>query len=128
MTSDRPPLGLSDPIRGVLWMIATLFCFSLMSIAARELSSEMHTLEILVFRNAIAVAVMAPFILRRGLRGLRTSNLRLHSARAVVQLGGQTSWIYGIALLPLAEVTALEFTVPLWTLLLGHPTLRFTSS
>ena len=117
--SEHRYFGLSDTLRGVLWMIGTLLCFSLMSVAARELSTEMSAVEILVFRNAVAVAVMAPFVLGRGWAGLRTQNTRLHLIRAVVQLGGQFSWIYGIALLPLAEVTALEFTIPLWTLILA---------
>ena len=117
--SQRQPFGLSDTLRGVLWMMGTLLCFTLMAVAARELSNEMHTVEILVFRNAIAVAVVAPFILGKGLARLKTRNIKLHLTRAVIQLGGQFSWIYGITLLPLAEVTALEFTVPLWTLILA---------
>ena len=126
--SERRPFGLSDTPRGVLWMIGTLLCFSLMSVAVRELSSEMHTVEILVFRNVIAVAVVAPFVLGRGLVKLKTRNIKLHMTRAVIQLGGQFSWIYGIALLPLAEVTALEFTVPLWTLILAVLFLGETAS
>ena len=122
------PFGLSDTARGVLWMVGTLLCFSLMSIAARELSTEMDTFEILVFRNAIAILVMAPFVIGRGWAGFRTRNTKLHLLRAVVQLGGQTSWIYGIALLPLTEVTALEFTVPLWTLILAVLFLGETAS
>ena len=125
---EHRPFGLSDTLRGVVWMIGTLLCFSLMSVAARELSSEMHAVEILVFRNAIAVAVVAPFVLGRGLVRLRSRNIRPHLTRAVVQLGGQFSWIYGIALLPLAEVTALEFTVPLWTLILAVLFLGETAS
>ncbi len=115
-------------MRGVSWMIATLLCFALMSVAARELSSAMPTVEILVFRNAVAVAVMAPFVLGRGLIGRKTGNAKLHLMRAVIQLGGQFSWIWGIALLPLAEVTALEFTVPLWTLILAVLFLGETAS
>jgi drug/metabolite transporter (DMT)-like permease len=116
---ERRLHGLSDTLRGVLWMIGTLLCFSLMSVAARELSTEMEAVEILVFRNAVAVAVMAPFVLGRGLAGLRTHNFKLHLTRSVIQLAAQFSWIYGIALMPLAEVTALEFTIPLWTLILA---------
>ena len=126
--TQRRPFGLSDTLRGVLWMIGTLLCFSLMAVAARELSSEMHTVEILVFRNAIAVAVVAPFVLGHRLVRLKTRNIKLHLTRAVIQLGGQFSWIYGIALLPLAEVTALEFTVPLWTLILAVLFLGETAS
>ena len=126
--SQLKPFGLSDTLRGVLWMIGTLLCFSLMAVAARELSNEMHTVEILVFRNAIAVAVVAPFILAKGLAKLKTRNIKLPLTRAVIQLGGQFSWIYGITLLPLAEVTALEFTVPLWTLILAVLFLGETAS
>ena len=126
--TQHKPFGLSDTLRGVLWMIGTLLCFSLMAVAARELSNEMHTVEILVFRNAIAVAVVAPFILGKGLARLKTRNIKLHLTRAVIQLGGQFSWIYGITLLPLAEVTALEFTVPLWTLILAVLFLGETAS
>jgi drug/metabolite transporter (DMT)-like permease len=125
---ERRPLGLSDTVRGVLWMIATLICFTLMAVAARELTHEMPTMEILVFRNAVAVLVMAPFVLGRGLVGLRTRNTKVHLFRAVVQLGGQFGWIYGIALLPLADVTALEFTIPMWTLLLAVVFLGETAS
>ena len=126
--TQRKPCGLSATLRGVLWMIGTLLFFSLMAVTARELSNEMHTVEILVFRNAIAVAVVAPFILGKGLARLKTRNIKLHLTRAVLQLGGQFSWIYGITLLPLAEVTALEFTVPLWTLILAVLFLGETAS
>jgi len=126
--TQRKPFGLSDTLRGVWWMIGTLLCFSLMAVAARELSHEMHTVEILVFRNAIAIAFVAPFVLGKGLARLKTPNVKLHLTRAVIQLGGQFSWIYGITLLPLAEVTALEFTVPLWTLILAVLFLGETAS
>ena len=121
--------GPPPAIRAVLWFGGTMAGFIGMAVAARALWTTMSVFEILAFRSAIGVLVMAPFALRLGLAGLRTPNIKLHALRAVVQLGGQMTWIYGVAMLTLAEITALEFTVPLWTALLALPLLgeRLTS-
>ena len=42
-----------------------------------------------------------------------------HLARNSALFLGQLGWFYGIAVLPLAEVFAIEFTTPLWTALLA---------
>ena len=39
--------------------------------------------------------------------------------RNLAHFGGQYVWFYGIAFIPLAEVFALEFTVPVWTAVLA---------
>ena len=43
----------------------------------------------------------------------------MHVARNVIHFGGQTGWLYGVAILPLAEVFAIEFTAPIWTAILA---------
>jgi len=37
----------------------------------------------------------------------------------VLHLGGQYAWVYAIAMLPLATVFAIEFTMPVWTAILA---------
>jgi drug/metabolite transporter (DMT)-like permease len=54
-----------------------------------------------------------------GLAALRTRILHLHIGRNLVHLVGQYTWIYAIALLPLATVFAIEFTMPVWTAVLA---------
>ena len=39
--------------------------------------------------------------------------------RNVVHFGGQWCWVIGITLLPMAHVTALEFTMPMWTAIIA---------
>jgi drug/metabolite transporter (DMT)-like permease len=39
--------------------------------------------------------------------------------RNLLHFGGQYAWVYAIALLPLATVFAIEFTMPIWTALLA---------
>jgi drug/metabolite transporter (DMT)-like permease len=45
--------------------------------------------------------------------------LQTHVIRNVTHFGGQYGWFYGIALIPLTEVFAIEFTVPIWTAILA---------
>src|SRR5262249_44476584 len=55
---------------------------------------------------------------------LRTRLFSLHAARNVLHLSGQYAWLYSIALLPLATVFAIEFTMPVWTAILAALMLR----
>ena len=49
-----------------------------------------------------------------GLTALRTKHVRRHLLRNTIHFGAQWGWLYGLGLLPLAEVFALEFTAPIW--------------
>jgi drug/metabolite transporter (DMT)-like permease len=48
----------------------------------------------------------------------------VHILRNLAHFGGQFGWFYGLALIPMAEVFAIEFTVPVWTALLAAVILR----
>lgn len=92
-----------------------------MAIGARELSQQLDTFQILFFRTVIALIIVSVVIIgvkRRSL--LRTERFKLHLGRNLFHFAGQYGWFLGIGLLPLAEVFALEFTVPLWTLLIAY--------
>jgi drug/metabolite transporter (DMT)-like permease len=101
------------------WMAGALIAFIAMMVAARELSDTMHTFEILLFRSIVGLAIVGVLVLRAGKAVLRTTRPRLHVIRNVLHFAGQYGWIYGIAVLPLAEVTAIEFTAPIWTAVLA---------
>ncbi|MFS1465933.1 DMT family transporter [Vibrio lentus] len=101
-------------------MIGTLISFSLMAIGARELSGNISTYQVLLVRSVIGLCVVSFLIFASEKKELFSTNrLPLHSLRNVFHFGGQFGWFVGIGLLPLSEVFALEFTVPLWTALLA---------
>lgn len=94
--------------------------FSLMAIGARELSGNISTYQVLLVRSVIGLCVVSFLIFASKKKELFSTNrLPLHSLRNVFHFGGQFGWFVGIGLLPLSEVFALEFTVPLWTALLA---------
>jgi drug/metabolite transporter (DMT)-like permease len=53
------------------------------------------------------------------LREARPRRLDIHAARNVIHFAGQNLWFYALTVLPLAQVFALEFTSPLWVILLA---------
>lgn len=106
------------------WMLGTLTSFSLMAIGGRELSSSLSTAEILFFRGIVCLLIISTAISTRGWHRVlagqwQPHTLQLHALRNLSHFAGQFAWFYAIALLPLAEVFALEFTVPFWTLIIA---------
>lgn len=101
-------------------MLASVFSLSFMAIGARELSSEVGTLQTLFLRNLFGLGLVTAVIMATGNQAAMYSDQKgLHLLRNVFHFGGQYAWFIGIGLLPLAEVFALEFTTPIWTVLIA---------
>ncbi|WP_194436585.1 DMT family transporter [Vibrio fluminensis] len=106
-------------------MLGALASFCLMAIGAKELSGELNTFQVLFVRSAISLGVVVAIIAVSGKTDLfRTQRLKWHSFRNISHLAGQYGWFVAIGLLPLAEVFALEFTVPFWTAILAYVVLK----
>ncbi len=99
---------------GILWMMACLASFIGMAIGSRELADTMSIAQILVIRSLVGLVVVL-ILARHLLPELRQMrDIRLHGLRNLVHFGAQYCWTLGVALMPLAEVFALEFTMPIW--------------
>jgi drug/metabolite transporter (DMT)-like permease len=104
----------------LLWVFGALLSFCLMAVGGRELSGAINTFEILFMRSAIGLAAIALIIFKTGDRSLLTTKrFKLHLGRNVTHFAGQYGWFVGLGFLPLATVSALEFTTPLWTLIVA---------
>ncbi|MGF3025140.1 DMT family transporter [Methylobacterium aquaticum] len=114
---------LPDLVAVVLWMAGALLSFSATAIAVRELAPALGLFDILAARAAAGVAIVGTVALLRR-RPLAPRRLTLHLARNLVHWGGNYAWSYGVTLLPLAVVFALEFTTPAWVTVLAVLILR----
>lgn len=111
----------------VAWMVGTFISFCAMAVAARELSGDVSVFQMLFFRSAIGLLCIAAILaLTKQRAGIHPNRVGLHGLRNVFHFAGQYGWFLGIGLLPLAEVFALEFTVPMWTLLVAAVALKET--
>ena len=86
-------------------------------ISGRELSRELGTFQILFFRSIVSLAVISALLTRSGWGQIRTRRITQHLLRNLAHFAGQFGWFYAIALIPLADVFAIEFTMPVWTAL-----------
>ena len=102
------------------WMIGSLISFSLLAIGARELSGEISIFQSLFSRSIIGLLCISLILYFSDQKpNIYTNKIKLHICRNIFHFIGQYFWFLGIALLPLAEVFALEFTAPIWTLILA---------
>jgi drug/metabolite transporter (DMT)-like permease len=104
-------------------MIGALLSFSGMAVSGRELSADLGTFEILFLRSAVGLVIVAVILSRDGWAQVRTAKPGLHVLRNLAHYGGQFGWFYGLALIPLAQVFAIEFTLPIWVAILAIPIL-----
>lgn len=102
-------------------MLGAVASFSAMAVAGREISVEMNTFELMMYRSAIGFGLILLIIARspRGFSQIQTSNMGLHFKRNVFHFAGQNLWFYGIAVLPFSQLVSLEFTNPIWVAILA---------
>ena len=106
--------------RAALWMLGSAFAFSTMAIAGRELAGRHDTFEIMLWRSVIGLTIVCitAAALKR-LHEIRRDRLPQHIIRNLFHFTGQNLWFHAITLIPLAQVFALEFTSPIWVILLS---------
>jgi len=97
------------------WLLGTLG----MTVAGRELTHDLSVFQVLMLRSAFATLILTPFVIMHGGFAERLSQVRLHVVRNVLHYTGQYAWFSALTLIPLAEVIAIEFTMPLWIAVLA---------
>lgn len=109
---DLPP-----PVRGALWMVFSACSFAGVSVAVHSLAGRIHPFEIAFFRTLFLFLFMSPLLLRSGWSVLKTRNWRMHLFRCLASVAAMMSWFSALSLMPIADVTALTFTAPLFSTL-----------
>lgn len=111
--------GQPSVVRGSLWAVIAAAFFTGMPISVRYLSATMTSFEIVFFRSLLGMMIMAPFLAMRGWVGLRTGAPWLHVQRSTINFIGMIMWFYALGIMPLADATAIHFTMPLFIVLLA---------
>jgi len=110
--------------RAVLFVLGAAAVFSVAGAFVKALDGAIPLAQVVFCRNLFCLPVLLPLLRRNGgLRALRTSHPWMHAWRTAAGLMGMCGAFYGYAALPLATVTALGFTMPLFLTLLSIPLL-----
>lgn len=111
---------MNDTFKAAFWMSGAILSFTSMAIAGRAVSFELDTFEIMMYRSFVGVALVIVVAGLAGTMGQVTRrNMGLHFVRNLSHFAGQNLWFYAITVIPLAQVFALEFTSPIWAILLS---------
>ena len=110
--------SFSKTIQAAVWMTGTIVSFSAMAVSGREISFELDTFEIMMYRSIIGLIIVLLLAkLFKTHREISTQNLSLHFYRNLSHFTGQNLWFYALTLIPFAQLFAFEFSVPLWVML-----------
>ena len=110
--------SFSTTIQAAIWMTGTIVSFSAMAVSGREISFELDTFEIMMYRSIIGLIIVLLLAkLFKTHREISTQNLSLHFYRNLSHFAGQNLWFYALTLIPFAQLFAFEFSVPLWVML-----------
>jgi drug/metabolite transporter (DMT)-like permease len=111
---------MNTTLQAAFWMIGAITSFTLMAISGRTVSVELDTFEIMLFRSITGIIIVVSVAWYAGtLQQISRNRLRLHATRNICHFAGQNLWFYAITVIPLAQVFALEFTTPIWVILLS---------
>ena len=116
--------ALPAVVRGPVWMVMGGLALLLLAIVIRELQGKYHVLEMIFLRSVISLLLILPWALRQQRSELRTNRLPLHIFRNGIHYLGNVCWFLGVTLVTLADLQALQFTTPLFTIILAAIFLR----
>ena len=106
--------------RAVLWMSGWLFLMLVIAVAGREATRELDVFQVMELRALIGFVLLWPLVhAAGGVRAMGTARLAQHVLRNVVHYAAQYCWLAALLLIPLAQLVAIEFTMPIWSALLA---------
>ncbi len=115
---------LSANLRGIILMIVATMLLTSMSTVVRAVAEDMHPFQVAFIRNFFGLAILLPILMRQGLAPLHTRNIGLMAVRGIFNAAAMMTYFLALGLMPLAELSALHFTVPLFVAILVVPFLK----
>jgi drug/metabolite transporter (DMT)-like permease len=107
-------------LRAALWMAGWLSLMLVMAVAGREGARELNVFQLMEVRSALGFLLLYPMIRANGgFATLKTSRLPQHVARNLIHYAAQLGWFFALTLIPIGQVVAIEFTMPIWTAILA---------
>ncbi|MEN8197690.1 MAG: EamA family transporter, partial [Pseudomonadota bacterium] len=114
-------LELPAPIRVALWMTVAGASYGIMTGAARHLSDvyQLNAYVMTFWRNLFSIAIFLPWLMANGLGALKTPHTGLLLVRSGLMTVTSIAIFLAVILMPVAEATALTFTIPLFGAILS---------
>lgn len=110
--------------RGFIWILLSSFAFVSMVLVVRHMSDDYNAGELAFWRALLGLLLLAPILMRNGATLYRTRQPGLHLFRNLLHFIGIAGWFFAISRINLSVGMALQFTIPLFTIVLAILFLR----
>ena len=117
MTTITDTPAPDRPLEGIGWMLLTTVLFVCVTGIVRYLGSDIPAVEAAFIRYAIGLVLVLPALHPLLRQWPRAGLMKLFALRGLVHGGGVMLWFYAMARIPIAEVTALGYTAPIFVTL-----------
>lgn len=116
MTARDGAIWMTAPVRGAAWMTAAATAFVVMSWAIKALA-PITASEIIFFRSLIGLGLILPTVGVPLRELVRPRWPRFYLLRGGLSYLAMLCWFYPLQVLVMADAVALQFTLPLFTIL-----------
>ena len=115
---------LSPTARALLWAASAGLLFSLLNGVMRGLAQQINPFQAQFLRYACGFVVLVPMLLRNGMAAYQPRNVGGQFTRGALHTLGLFFWFAALPKIPLADMTAIGFTTPLFIMLGAYVFLR----
>jgi drug/metabolite transporter (DMT)-like permease len=107
-------------VKGILFLVLSMLIGSLQAVAVKWIGGNYSVLEIVTFRSLVALPITVLFFRLEGKQGLPTTTQHMTQyVRGLFLFLSYTTFMMGLAALPLADVEAIRFSGPLMITILS---------
>jgi len=107
-------------ILGLFWFIMNLVMSVMNDVIVKTLGSRLPFAEVAFLRFLFGTLSLVPFILYYGKPCLKTSKASIHIVRGLLLFVAINMWSLGLNIVPIATVTVMSFTLPMFVLILAY--------
>ncbi|MBS0547243.1 MAG: DMT family transporter [Proteobacteria bacterium] len=111
--------SLPPNIQGAVWLVSGGFIFTSNGAMIRLLSEEIESVQTAFFRAAFSVVLLLPMILTGKVKPWESKRIQGHFWRTFMGTCSMVLGFYAVAMLPLADATALAFSQPLFSVVMA---------
>lgn len=113
----RRALAASPNLRAMAWAIGSGLSLTILNTLLRYITQSLDPMQAQFLRYVFGLVVMLPFVVRQGLARFRPNGLAGQFWRGAVHTAALTLWFLALPYVPIADVTAIGFTGPIFTLI-----------
>jgi drug/metabolite transporter (DMT)-like permease len=120
----RRTAHLPPTVRGLLWTSAAGFIFSMLNALMRLLTQQIDPFQAQFLRYAFGLLVILPLVWRGGVANFMPKNMRDQFSRGLAHTSGCACGSRRCRTMPLADMTAIGFTGPIFIMIGARIVLR----